>query len=104
MLEAVAVVEHAVGNRSVEEYESDRITRFAVERAIEIVSDASRRISDELLATQPEIEWKKVRGIGNILRHEYHGLSETVIWGVIVDELPRLRSAWVSMREAARRP
>nr|WP_244665933.1 HepT-like ribonuclease domain-containing protein [Pseudorhizobium halotolerans] len=42
---------------------------------------------DELLAVRPEIEWRRVRGIGNVLRHEYHGLSDKIIWGVVVDEL-----------------
>jgi uncharacterized protein with HEPN domain len=34
-----------------------------------------------------------VRAIGNVLRHEYHGLSDTIIWRVVVDELPYLETA-----------
>ena len=43
----------------------------------------------------------EVRGIGNVLRHEYHGLSDKIIWGVVVDELPKLRIAMQAIDEAA---
>jgi uncharacterized protein with HEPN domain len=34
-----------------------------------------------------------VRGIGNVLRHDYEGLSDRLIWNVVIDELPRLKAA-----------
>jgi len=34
-----------------------------------------------------------VRGIGNVIRHEYYALADAIIWGVVVDELPALRVA-----------
>ncbi len=71
-----------------------------MERAIEIVSEASRRVPDDLLAVRPEIDWKKVRGIGYVLRHEHHGLSDKIIWGVVTDELPKLRMAMEAISEA----
>jgi uncharacterized protein with HEPN domain len=67
--------------------------RWLVQRAIEIISEASRAIPDELAHTRPEIPWRRVRGIGNVLRHDYEGLSDRIIWNVVVDELPRLKAA-----------
>jgi uncharacterized protein with HEPN domain len=64
-----------------------------VQRAIEIISEASRAIPDELKKIRPEIPWSRVRGIGNVLRHEYQGLSDPIIWKVVTDELPRLKLA-----------
>ncbi|WP_426237452.1 DUF86 domain-containing protein [Pararhizobium sp. DWP1-1-3] len=44
---------------------------------------------------RPEVPWPQVRTIGNVLRHEYHGLSDRIIWGVVTDELPALkRHSW----------
>jgi uncharacterized protein with HEPN domain len=40
-----------------------------------------------------------VAGIGNVLRHEYSGLSDRIIWNVVVDELPRLRQAVFAIAE-----
>jgi uncharacterized protein with HEPN domain len=49
-------------------FEPDRRKRWLVERGIEIISEASRHLPDELKARHPEIPWPKVAGIGNVLR------------------------------------
>lgn len=67
--------------------------RWLVQRAIEIISEASRAIPDQLTKAHPYIPWRKVRGIGNVLRHDYEGLSDRIIWNVVLDELPRLKAA-----------
>jgi uncharacterized protein with HEPN domain len=64
-----------------------------VQRAIQIISEASRAIPNELVSRRPEIPWPSVRGIGNVLRHEYSGLSDRVKWNLVIDELPRLNIA-----------
>jgi len=46
-----------------------------------------------LTATRPEIHWRSVAGIGNVLRHEYHTISDKVIWDVIQQDLPPLKRA-----------
>ncbi len=66
--------------RDFDAWRADRALRYAVERSLEIVSEASRRIPDDLKALRPEIPWRAVGGIGNILRHEYHATSPKVVW------------------------
>jgi uncharacterized protein with HEPN domain len=68
--------------------------------AIEIISEASRAIPPELTNTRPEIPWPRVRAIGNVLRHEYQGLSDPIIWKVVTDELPRLKIAIAAIDSA----
>ena len=60
-------------------FEPDRRKRWLVERGIEIISEASRRLPDELKARHPEIPWSKVAGIGNVLRHEYERIAYDVL-------------------------
>ena len=93
ILEAIERVEEVTRGRSFDEFEASWQLRWPVQRAIEIISEASRAIPDSLTNKQPEIPWRKVRGIGNVLRHDYEGLSDRLIWNVVVDELPRLRVA-----------
>ncbi len=93
ILEAIGRIETVTNERSLTEFEADWQLAYIVQRAIEIISEASRRVPAELQASRPEIPWRRVMAIGNILRHEYHGLSDKVIWGVVVDELPRLKIA-----------
>lgn len=64
-----------------------------VERGIEIISEASRHLPDDLKARHPEIPWPKVSGIGNVLRHEYQKIAHDVLWHVVQDDLPPLERA-----------
>jgi len=80
--------------------EHDR--RWAVERAIEIISEASRRLSSDLKARHPEIPWPKVAGIGNVLRHDYEDVSPPVLWKVTREDLPLLETVCRQELAAAR--
>lgn len=93
MLEALDGIERATAGKPVEDYGSDWLLKHGVQRGIEIISEASRALPQDVRDERPEIPWPKVRAIGNVLRHDYHGLSDRIIWGVVTDELPRLRLA-----------
>lgn len=71
----------------------------AVERGLEIVSEASRHIPPEVRATRPDIPWKRVFALGNLLRHEYHRTDDEIIWRVVTD-LAALRLAAAAMLTA----
>jgi len=88
-----AGVDEITRNKTFSEFESSWQLRWLVQRAIEIISEASRAIPNDLTSMRPEIPWSRVAGIGNVLRHEYSGLSDRIIWNVVIDELPRLKAA-----------
>lgn len=71
--------------------------RFATQRGIEIISEASRRIPDDLKSQRPEIPWLDIAGIGNVLRHGYDSLDHEIIWGVVNKHLPALKAAVEAM-------
>lgn len=60
---------------------------------IEIISEASRRIPDDLKATEREIPWPRIAGIGNVLRHDYEDVAPRVIWNVLENDLAVLEAA-----------
>jgi uncharacterized protein with HEPN domain len=60
------------------------------ERAILIIAEAAKALPAELTANYPEIEWHAIRGIGNILRHEYERVETAVLWRVVTESLPEL--------------
>ena len=68
----------------------DRAGQMIVERAIEIVSEASRHIPLEIQERHPNLPWRQIRNIGNILRHEYQRVDQTLIWKTAVYRLPEL--------------
>jgi uncharacterized protein with HEPN domain len=86
ILEAIERVEMITHSKTLAEFEASWQLRWLVQRAIEIISEASRAIPAELKSTRPEIPWLRVQGIGNVLRHEYQSLSDPIIWKVVTDE------------------
>ena len=93
LLETMSRLQAKVAGKSFVEFEADWELRFIVERAIEVISEATRRLPADVKALRPEIRWKSVAGIGNVLRHEYHTISNKVIWDVIHEEIPLLKAA-----------
>jgi uncharacterized protein with HEPN domain len=98
ILAEIDAIEAAVAGRSLEEFRREWMFRRAVERGIEIISEASRRLPSELQQRRPEVPWKEIMGIGSVLRHEYHRTSEFVVWGVATHHLRTLRPAIEALR------
>lgn len=93
ILDAIVGIDEAVADKTFADFESNWLLRRGVERAIEIISEACRRIPADLKASRPEIPWRDVETIGNILRHEYHTVSNPIIWDVVRNDLPPLKAA-----------
>jgi uncharacterized protein with HEPN domain len=81
---------HARAGGSLGVFESDWQRQWLVERGVEIVSEASGRLTDELIVRHPEIPWQKVAGIGNVLRHDYESIAAPVMWKLAQADLPAL--------------
>ncbi|MGC2204215.1 MAG: HepT-like ribonuclease domain-containing protein [Stellaceae bacterium] len=93
IIEAIELICSELAGVTLQSLESDRRKQWLVERGIEIISEASRHLSDELKARHPEIPWAKVAGIGNVLRHEYERVAYDVLWRVVHDDLRPLEKA-----------
>ena len=99
VLDAIDKAQTAVGDRSQEAFSEDWLHQFAAERAIEIISEASRHIPDDLKATAPDIPWRDVADIGNFLRHVYEGTDPEIVWTVVKFRLAALEQAIRGMLE-----
>jgi len=80
-------------------FEADRRTRRAVERCLEIVCEAARRLGPEMETVMPDQPWAQIRGMGNRMRHEYDSVSVVVVWGVVRHDLPTLRATCAAALE-----
>jgi uncharacterized protein with HEPN domain len=92
IIEAIALILSEMSGVTLEAFESDRRKRWIVERGIEIISEASRRLPDALKERHANIPWPKVAGIGNVLRHEYEHVAHDVLWRLVREDLPRLEN------------
>jgi uncharacterized protein with HEPN domain len=72
-------------------FRDDLRTIYAATRCLEIVSEASRRLPDELKARHPSIQWRDMAAAGNIYRHEYEDVAARAVWDTLTRHLPPLR-------------
>jgi uncharacterized protein with HEPN domain len=90
MVEAIDHIRAATAGMDIDTFEANPIVRAAVERFIEIISEASRRLPDDLKSRHKDIPWKQVAGIGNVLRHDYEDVAPAVLWVVVIKNLAPL--------------
>lgn len=98
ILEAIANIEMDTAGYDFEKFRRDRRARQLVERNLEILSEASRRLPKELKDTESQIPWRAIAGIGNVLRHDYHETYPTVLWDTCTKDLKPLKAAVVRIQ------
>jgi uncharacterized protein with HEPN domain len=69
---------------------------YAVTRALEIISEASRRLSDDIRDKHPELPWRSIRDVGNFYRHQYDNVAASYVWETVTVHLPPLLAAVVA--------
>jgi uncharacterized protein with HEPN domain len=93
MIEEIAGIRALLQGVSFETYRTTWSLRRATERGLEIVAEASRAIPAELQALQPDIPWRQIAGLGNLLRHEYQRTDPLIIWNIVERYLEPLEKA-----------
>lgn len=66
------------------------ITRLAVERKLEILGEAARRVSSRFREQHPEIPWRQIVGLRNVISHEYNKVNYTLIYRITREQIPEL--------------
>jgi uncharacterized protein with HEPN domain len=90
ILEAIRRAGVYLAEQSYEQFLVDTKTQDAVIRALEIVGEATKRLSPGLRERYPEIPWKSMAGVRDKLIHDYFGVNIDIVWQIVRDELPPL--------------
>lgn len=98
MIVAIARIAEETEELTFDQFAANWRAQYIVERALLIISEASRAIPESVKEKRTDIRWVGVRDIGNVIRHQYAALSPSLIWNVVRDELPRLRAAVEAIR------
>lgn len=93
ILEAITHIETDTEGYDFERFRLDRRARQLVERNLEILSEASRRLPKDLKEQETHIPWRAIAGIGNVLRHDYHDTYPTALWDTCKKDLAPLKDA-----------
>src|SRR3989338_5647884 len=91
ILEAILAIEDYTKGIVFERF-SGRV-KDATLRNLEIIGEAAKNLPPEAKKTYPDVEWKKISGLRDILIHAYSGVDLKIIWDVVKNKLPELKKA-----------
>jgi uncharacterized protein with HEPN domain len=103
ILEAIDRIMQYTAGMTWEAFSTDQKTLDAVIRNIEVIGEAARHIPDDIVAQHPGIPWDEMRGMRNVLIHEYFLVSVPVLWQTVTQDLlplaPQLRAILAKNRD-----
>lgn len=91
ILDNIRLAREFIAGLSFEEFQKDRRTSYAIVRCLEIISEASRSLPNDLKLRHPEIPWTEIAGAGSVYRHGYHVVRDDLIWKAVQERLEVLR-------------
>ena len=91
ILEAAKRIGRYSKGMTVEKLKKDTLILDAIVRNLEIIGEAAKNIPSQIKEKYPEVEWKKIAGLRDILAHEYFGIDLEVVWDIVIHKLPILK-------------
>jgi uncharacterized protein with HEPN domain len=91
ILENIDRIQEFTRGVSFGEFKGDQAKILAVERCFEIIGEASRYVPDEIKARLPEVPWRDLREMRNVVAHVYFGVSHKIMWKAIQLDLPLMK-------------
>lgn len=92
ILESIARIEHDMENiRSVENLRSEETIQDAIVRRLEIIGEAVKNIPADFKGGYPEIDWRRIAGMRDVIVHEYFGVDLRLIYKISTENIPDLK-------------
>jgi uncharacterized protein with HEPN domain len=83
--------ETLVQDMSFDQFESDYRTNFAVVRALEIIGEAAKRITDPVRERYDDIPWKSMAGMRDRIIHGYDVVDLRIVWNTVRQDIPLIK-------------
>jgi uncharacterized protein with HEPN domain len=91
MLDAIQKIElYIPADR--EAFMADSLRQDAIIRQLEIIGEATKKLSSELRSKYPTIPWRRIAGLRDILIHEYMGVDLNAVWELTQQNIPQLKT------------
>jgi len=92
-VEGIERIESFLGDMTLAAYRADPLRKSAVERQLQIITEAAKRLGDDAYVLCPGQDWKGFCRMGDVLRHIYHNIDDEIVWDTVKDELPKMKEA-----------
>jgi len=97
ILESIDLIVSYTSHRSREDFMSDPQMQDSIIRRITVIGEAVKHLPDDVKDATPDIPWKQISGMRDILIHSYFSVDLDLTWGVVRRDLPYLRSKVAAM-------
>ena len=99
VIDAMSKAQEFTSGMDFKKFSKDGKTVFAVTRAIEIIGEAVKHVTESYREKHPEIEWKKIAGMRDVLIHEYFQFNLKRVWKTIQEDIPKFKEQVKSLPE-----
>lgn len=100
ILDEVDYLIHTSDDLTLDEFLADGTLRRAFVRSLEVVGEAANQVPDPFRVQHPDLEWRLMTDMRNRLIHGYFGVDYELVWDVVQNRIPQLRSQVLSILEA----
>ena len=103
IIDAAEDIDRFMSGVSLERLTGDRKTLFAVAKALENIGEAVKQIPAAVRHKYPDVPWKDVAGMRDVLVHDYFGVDAAIVWKTVHEDLPPLKRRIADILEATGR-
>ena len=87
-----------ISGKDRESFEADLVTQDVVVRQLEIIGEATKRVSKAFRSKHPEIPWSDMAGMRDVLIHDYIDVDFGVVWKTESEDIPNLKTLFLKLR------
>ncbi|MBD3229232.1 MAG: DUF86 domain-containing protein [Candidatus Lokiarchaeota archaeon] len=99
ILECIELIEKYIEGKNKADFIKTLLIQDAVVHRIEIIGEAIKNLSSEFIEKYPNIPWKEIKGMRDIIVHKYFGIDLELTWEVIVKDIPDLKRNILKIKE-----
>lgn len=94
IVDAITAIEQFTDGHDYSSFAKNKMVQDAVIRELEIIGEASKRLSETFKRTLPDVPWKNIAGMRDKLIHDYFGVNLEAVWKTVHDDLPPLKAVF----------
>ena len=102
IFESIERIEEYIKGKSKDDFVKDVLLQDAIIRRFAIIGEAIKQIPKDVKSQHPEINWREIAAMRNILIHEYFGIAFDRLWKAIVEDMPVFRDRMKNLSKTLR--